>query len=347
MIGYYVQHGDRSHRRRFQAVAAHLDGTLTGLGSGPAPDGCDATWIELPVDDGNAPVHDPTAGGLLHHAPLRHPVTRERMARLTAWLHDHDASVLVVDRSVEVALLARLLGVPTVLVAGRGHRDDRAHRLGYDAATAIIAPWQRATHPAWPTRRTERTHFVGSLSHHDGRERDTDVVDPCGGAPDGSGCVTLVAGRGNHDLGTARAVAAVVDATPGWCWHVVGDLDLPEHPRVVDHGEVEDLWPLLCHSRVVVGPDDDGLLDDVAAARARFVALPRPRTNGGGPGEASWLADARVITMAPRGARPRRWPELLDEAAELDPTAWNDHHDGQGAARMARFLAAFAHGQPA
>ena len=344
MIGYYVQHGDLTHRRRFHAVAEHLQGQLTGLGSGGAPDGCDVPWVELPTADDPGPATDPTAGGLLHHAPLRHTGVRERMARLTGWLHENDADVLVVDRSVEVTLAARLLGVPTVLIAGRGHRDDRAHRLGYDAATAIVAPWQRATHPAWPSSRTDRTHFVGTVSRYDGHEPHLGPVEPCGAAGDGSSCVTLVIGRGRHDLDTATAVANVVEASPGWCWHVIGDLDLPPHPRVIVHDPSQERWPLLCHSRVVIGPCDDGLLDDVAAARARFLALPRRRTSPAGQDEATWLVQAGLVAVAPRGTRPHRWPQLLEVAADLDPAAWEEHHDGRGAARLARLLETFALG---
>src|SRR3712207_8569721 len=54
--------------------------------------------------------------------------------------------VLVVDVSVEVALLARLLGVPVVLVAQRGRRDDDPHRRAYAAAAAVAAPWRSEEH---------------------------------------------------------------------------------------------------------------------------------------------------------------------------------------------------------
>ena len=53
---------------------------------------------------------------------------------------------MVVDVSIEIALLARLHGVPVVLVAQRGIRHDAAHALAYAQASAIAAPWTAATH---------------------------------------------------------------------------------------------------------------------------------------------------------------------------------------------------------
>ena len=67
-----------------------------------------------------------TAAGLLR-----------RGAAVVRWVERHRPSLVVVDVSVEVTLLVRLLGVPVVVVAMQGDRHDRAHRTAYDAATAL------------------------------------------------------------------------------------------------------------------------------------------------------------------------------------------------------------------
>lgn len=346
MIGYYVDHRDPGAAGRFQAVAAHLPGRLVGAGSGPPPasfDG-DAPWLPLPADDDAGPETDPTAGGLLERAPLRHRGLRDRMTALADWLRDTDAQALVVDGSVEVTMLGRLLGVPTVMVASRGHRDDRARRLAYDAATCIVAPWHAVTQPDWPRRRLDRTHWIGGLSRYDGhtpsgRELSPEVDgDPRHGPyRDGERCVVLVTGDGGHEL-DRRTLHVVADATDDWCWHVVGDLEPAPHDRVIGHGAVDDLWPLLCHAQLVVGPDSGGLLDEAAAARARFVSLPPPRASREQHDDVRRFADAGLVTVAPRGTRPPAWPDVLKQATQLDPHRWEHHHDGNGGERFARLL---------
>ena len=48
---------------------------------------------------------------------------------------------MVVDVSVEVAILVRLLGVPVVVMAMPGDRIDAPHDLVYQAADHILAAW--------------------------------------------------------------------------------------------------------------------------------------------------------------------------------------------------------------
>ena len=112
-----------------------------------------AAWIRLARDDDGEP-RDATAGGSLHWAPLRHPGLRSRAAAVSAWIERERPDVMVVDVSIEIALLARLHGVPVVLVAQRGIRHDAAHALAYAQAAAIAAPWTAATHLPARARRS-------------------------------------------------------------------------------------------------------------------------------------------------------------------------------------------------
>ena len=52
----------------------------------------------------------------LHYVPLNHPGVRARMAGIAAWAERTDPALIVVDVSVEIAILARLLSIPTVVV---------------------------------------------------------------------------------------------------------------------------------------------------------------------------------------------------------------------------------------
>ena len=167
MIGYYAHHLGEGHVACATAIAPHLRSPLTVLSSRPRPSGWDGGWIELARDDDDEPAVDPTAGGTLHWAPLHHPGLRDRMATVAAWIEAARPRLMVVDVSVEVALLARLLGVPVVEMALAGDRSDAAHRLGYQAATAVLAAW-----PEWaaPLAGAEvRPRAVGAISRYASR----------------------------------------------------------------------------------------------------------------------------------------------------------------------------------
>jgi hypothetical protein len=69
----------------------------------------------------------------------------------------------VVDVSVEMLLLGRLCSVTTVAMGMRGSREDGPHSVGYDVASAILAPWPADTQQPGPHRWLEKTITVGAL----------------------------------------------------------------------------------------------------------------------------------------------------------------------------------------
>ena len=330
-VGWYVHHHGAGHVHRLLAVDPHLDGVV-GVSSLAPPPGFEQRWLRLPLDLPAGESDDATANGTLHWAPLGCDGLRERMAMLAAWIAAARPDVLVVDVSVEIALLARLLGVPIVLVAQRGRRDDDPHARAYAAAEAIVAPWTREAHLAEDGPPAARLSFCGAISRFDDRAPAPPAVP--------GGDVLLLVGTGGHGL-TADDVRAAAEAT-GRRWHIAGPLRVPGHPRIADHGDRADVWGLLGRCSVVVGTAGGNVVAEVAAARRPFVCLPQPRpfAEQARQGEAlRRLGAAEVLDTLPAAAGWRRGLE----AAEARPTeAWSRLHDGAGARRLAAVVAAVA-----
>ena len=113
---------------------------------------------------------DPTAHGVLHWAPRHDPGLAARSAAVAEWIRRARPSLVVVDVSVEIAVLSRLCGVPVVVLAMPGVRTDRTHGLAYDLADALLAPWPEAAHTdGWPAAWRAKLWAVGGLSRFDGR----------------------------------------------------------------------------------------------------------------------------------------------------------------------------------
>jgi hypothetical protein len=340
VIAYYVHHHGSGHVHRAAAVAAATRTPVVGLSSRPAPDGWAGDWVELPLDsdgsgtdgpdtDGGDPPADVTAGGVLHWAPRRHPGLNARMRRIGAVLAQAD--LVVVDVSVEVALLARLHGVPVVVVAQPGDRLDRPHRLAYDLAERLVAPWPERPAPGWPDAWTAKTVHVGAVSRFDGR--------PPPPAP-GAGRRVLVAwGSGGLDVGPAELRAAAA-ATPGWRWDVIGP-GVPVGPdpaNLTGSGWAADVWPRLCAADVVVTHAGQNALAEVAAARRPAVVVPQDRPHGEQHATADALARAGIAVPVGRWPAAANWPAVLDTAARRGGTAWERWSGGDGAARVAAVL---------
>lgn len=141
------------------------------------------------------------------------------MATIAAWIERSTPSVMVVDVSVEVTVLCRLMGVPVVVVAMAGDRTDRAHQLCYGVADALLACWPaRVPLPTWPKAWIDKTTFVCAFSRFDARIG-VGRPPPTGGRRRAA----LLLGAGGTDV-SREQITAAVDATPDWDWDLLGGL---------------------------------------------------------------------------------------------------------------------------
>lgn len=333
MIGYYVHHHGSGHLTRATGIAAACSMPVTGLSSLPRPENWAGAWVELPRDDSPG-GEDPTAGGTLHWAPLRHNGYRERMEAIAGWIARERPSVFVTDVSVEVTMLARLLGVPVVVLAMRGDRDDRAHRAAYDAAELLLAPWPGLLpEPTTPAVRAKTFH-TGAFSRFDDLGATAGPATPAAPAPreQGERVVSVLWGRGGGEWTDTDRLDAQA-ATPGYRWETAGR-DRP-------------VWESLTHADVVVTHAGQNAVAEVAAARRPAVVVALSRPHGEQQATAAALEGTGLAATTAGSPSPSAWPDLLKRARELNPGGggWTSWSDGRGARRAACALEAVASGQ--
>jgi hypothetical protein len=331
-IAWYVHHHGQGHLGRLRAIAPHLDADVICFSSLPDPGDLPAycTWARLPRDDGvqagrpDPARSEPTAGGLLHWAPLGHGGHRGRLVTMAAEAHERGVSAFVVDVSVEVTLFARLLGVPPVLIAQPGVRDDEPHALGLRAAARVLAPWPAdlvAAPHLDPVR--DRTVFTGGISRFEGRAP-TDE--------ERSG-VLLLSGRGGSDVAAAD-VDAATRATP-------------ERPWTVLDGRAgawtDDPWHELTRAGAVVAWAGQNSVADLAVAGARAVVVPQARPFDEQVATGHALARAGLAVVEPVWPSAEHWPEVLDRADALEPD-WSQWRTAGAAARAAEAIHDVARG---
>ncbi|KQO63529.1 glycosyltransferase [Curtobacterium sp. Leaf261] len=334
-IGWYVHHHGAGHLTRFLAIRQHLDADVAVVSSMPAPRVLPpgTTWTLLPRDDepvehADGSVHlpedaSPTANGLLHWAPLGHPGHRARFAAIAALVTDRDLAAFVVDVSVEVTLFVRLLGVPTVVMTQPGDRSDLPHRLAYDAADRIIAPWPAGQHDSDALERVaDRVRHVGGISRHDGRA-DATLGDTAGRIVV-LGSVVPPPMDGGAPQVVVDHLADAAAATPETSWAAIGGT--PDTWR-------EDPWDLIRTAEVVVTAAGQNSVADLAAAGAHAVVIPQARPFDEQVATGRALAAAGLAVVLDAWPETEAWPELLARARALEP-AW-DRWGTAGAARRA------------
>ncbi len=329
MIGYYAHHQGAGHLTRMRSIARALAEPVWGLSSAPAPADWTAGWTQLARDDDPDPAElarhgDATAHGALHWVPRGHDGLARRSAQITAWIVRERPRLVVVDVSVEVTVLARLCGVPTVVVAMPGDRSDRAHRLAYDIADGLLAPWPRGWHDTdWPSGWTDKTAFVGGISRFD------HLTPRPAPAPRATGGTVLVLWGAGGRSTTAADLDAARAATPSWTW-VERSPGTPSDTA---------LWEQLQQADVVVTHAGQNAVAEVAAARRPAIVIAQPRPFDEQAATARQVEALGVAVGRTTWPRADSWPGLLSLALARGGQGWSRWSTGTGAADAAARLA--------
>jgi hypothetical protein len=321
-LGYYAHHHGAGHVTRALAIAAHLPGPVTLFGSSlpVANVPRHVSPCRLPLDFDQDTVAQDIPG--LLYAPLNVSGLRERMGVLVDWFRHAWPCLLVVDVSVEVALIARLCGVPTVYVRQRGTRFDPAHALAYASAQRLLAPYPRGfEQPDTPAIWIEKTDYTGLISRYD-------QIKPKAAALRKT--VTVITGHG----GTAMSLSQIAEAAracPEWDWAVIGPIEADQTMRaplpanLQLHGIVGDPLHWLGHAGVVVGSAGDSLVSELADLQCRFICIPESRPFDEQLSTAQILQKLGLAICCQAWPAAESWPALLEQASGLNLAAWQPY----------------------
>jgi hypothetical protein len=331
-IGYYVHHQGDGHRSRALAIARAAGDAVTLLGTGLAGRAGGIPCIDLaddrPARGGFEGRDDAERPSSLHYAPIDHEGLRQRVARLTGWIAQARPALLVVDVSVEVAMLARLASVPTVYVRLSGRRYDRPHMDAFRGAAGLLAPF----HPDLDDERTpdairRRTFYAPGVSGAGiVSEAEDDVI-------------LAVVGRGGGSSDGARW-AQVAATMPEARWRVIGPCTVPANvPSNLElRGWVDDADRMIASAGLVVGAAGDGLVGAVIANRRPFICLPEARPFDEQFSKARRLSALGAAVVCPAWPSSGQWHQLAARARALNPDNLARLDISDGARRAADWL---------
>ncbi|CAN5398683.1 hypothetical protein BH09ACT10_BH09ACT10_06650 [soil metagenome] len=246
------------------------------------------------------------------------------MTMVSDWISKARPRLMVVDVSVEIALLARLHGVPIVSFVLPGKRGDKPHRLVHGISRALLAAWPASAEgmvTGLSTDAQSRLVPVGAISR----------FSPCGSSATphaGRRRVVVLNGAGGSAF-VGGAIDRAREQAVGWDWHVLG---------MNADTWLEDPERLMRSATVIVTQAGQNSIAEVAALRKAAVVIPQRR-----PFEEQHATAAELGRRVwPTIVRPHfpvtGWDDLLNEAARLDGSKWSAWCDGRGAQRAAAVI---------
>jgi hypothetical protein len=352
-IAFYVHHHGFGHLMRSLQIAAALTAyEVVLLGSNlKAPEQGfpeHVTLIHLPLDvrvDKPGPESEPAdmyydegnPVDVFHYAPLNVRGIRDRAAILTDFFSQHFPLLLVVDVSVEVTLLARLCGIPTVVMRQHGNRNDLAHLMAYQSAELLLAPFPDAMYRGDKDWVYNKTLFAGGFSRFDQHKADIQLRftnDPTFKAK----AAVLVGGGGTSI--NAFFVARLAMHCPEIFFHIIGiEVEVvPQPANVRWEGKMADPFSIIAGCDMVIGNTGHNTVMEVASMNKRFVGIPedRPFDEQLEKAEAIKLRKGIRIVL-PEALKELQWRKQLQELMLEEPD-WQGIIVADAVAKMAQSI---------
>jgi len=180
-LGYYAHHHGSGHCRQIDKLAALLPTearqqltVFTSVTSEAYTFAAidEAQVVRLPAEDERA--DDVLAGragqnwqpASLHYSPVGNSDIQQRSHKILDTIYQRRIDLMIIDVSVEVAMLCRAASVPYLYVRLPGIRDDEPHLNAFAGALALLAPYPRTLEstktPEWISQKTLYLDFINT-----------------------------------------------------------------------------------------------------------------------------------------------------------------------------------------
>ncbi|WP_442591815.1 glycosyltransferase [Pedobacter sp. AW31-3R] len=205
----------------------------------------------------------------LHYSPLNVHGIRSRSAIITDVFKNEFPMILIVDVSVEVTLLARLCGIPTIVMRQHGKRTDLPHLLAYQSAELLIAPYPRSLYHGEEDEAYAKTVFTGGFSKF------TTSLNP---VEELTNHIAIIIGGGGSSL-TSDFVISLASTFPDYFFHLLGNVSTePDGPfNLKWHGHLENPQQVIEKCIIVIGNTGHNTVMEMANLNKRFIGIPEQR----------------------------------------------------------------------
>ncbi|WP_201513086.1 hypothetical protein [Psychrobacter alimentarius] len=249
-IGYYAHHHGSGHCRQIDKLAALLPTqkrqqltVFTSL----VPEAYTFTAIDeqqivrlYPEDERTDDVLKGRAGkywqpASLHYSPIGNADIQKRSHQILNTIVQRNIDLMIIDVSVEVAMLCRTASIPYLYVRLPGLRDDTPHIDAFAGALALLAPYPQAIEaamtPRWVCQKTVYLDFINLTKNNTSSHQNFIKT-----------LTTLTADHPN--VSPSFATKPIITVIKGYGGHEAIDAKLPELRRLLPSAFILSLGPI-------------------------------------------------------------------------------------------------------
>ena len=254
-LGYYAHHHGSGHCRQIDKLAALLPTearqqltVFTSVTSEAYTFAAidEAQVVRLPAEDERS--DDVLAGragqnwqpASLHYSPVGNSDIQQRSHKILDTIYQRRIDLMIIDVSVEVAMLCRAASVPYLYVRLPGIRDDVPHLNAFAGALALLAPYPRTLEstktPEWISQKTLYLDFINTQQ----RDAQTyqDFIKHLMQLITDKKALSLMLNDKDKDTPT------IVTVIKGYGGHQAIDAKLPELRQLLPHAFIISLGPI-------------------------------------------------------------------------------------------------------
>ena len=322
VIAFYIHHHGSGHFMRSLAIATALKhDKMVFLGSDLnrykdiVPENIQV--LDLPMDTPLSTDNKFTEGSQVdcfHYAPLQVKGVTERAAMITNLFLENSPMLLIVDVSVEVAMLARLAAVPTVVIRQHGKRNDLPHKLAYQSAELLIAPFDKELETSEDVEVLRKTFYSGGFSRY---SKNQIQINPFNDQ------IAILIGKGGSSI-TLEVIIYIAQQCPDQYFHVLGEIKIAqkEHPlNITFHGQTNNVEEILSRCALVIGNLGHNTVMEVATINRSFIGIPENRPFDEQLDKAQAIAHINGFEMVlPENIFKTDWKRLVQNLLVIVPS---------------------------
>ncbi|MGP9688049.1 hypothetical protein ACT3TH_02695 [Psychrobacter sp. AOP22-C1-C5] len=171
----------------------------------------------------------------LHYSPVGNTDIQKRSHQILDTIYQRHIDLMIIDVSVEVAMLCRAASVPYLYVRLPGLRDDTPHLEAFAGALALLAPYPQVLEAAmtsnWVSQKTLYLDFINPAKNDTSSHEDFVKM-----------LMTLT--DDDKALAALSTSAQIVTVIKGYGGHEAIDAKLPELRRLLPHAFIVSLGPI-------------------------------------------------------------------------------------------------------